>query len=156
MINITTKEIEKVFTSIHEGWQNEVIEMFGMKLIALENSNRIIGDSRMSEEDFALRTVMGLEYYITRFASEEYDLDTAKYFKSKLDEVKINLSKGSKNDVYMKMSRRQITFLQIAMGLDISYPTELLPLYAKSLGVKNGICFEDVANLKRKREIVSR
>lgn len=144
MITISAKQIEKTFTEIDDEWKKLDPKEFAQKLLVLEKSNRVFSGGKISQEALAKRAIMGLDYYLSRFANEEYDLETVSYLKSKLDGVKTNLVKANSNDIYLKVTRRQLTYLQLALQLDISYPTELMALYNGALLKRGTLTFEDI------------
>lgn len=149
MITISVKQIEKAFAEIDEDWKRLDPKEFAQRLLALEKSNRVFSGGKISQEALAKRAIMGLDYYLSRFANEEYDLDTVTYLKSKLDGVKLNLNKAGNNELYLKVTKRQITYLQLALQLDMSYPTELIALYNAASVKKGSLAFEDLIAFNR-------
>ena len=149
MIIVTTKHVEKAFNDIDEDWKKWDHKEFAQKLLALEKSNRIFAGGKISQQALANRAVMGIDYYISRFANEEYDIDTINRFKSNMEVTKRSLSKANSNELYLKITKRQLTFIQVALQLDVSFPTELMALYHMSLIKRNGLTFEDIIAFNR-------
>ena len=149
MITVSAKQIEKSFNEIDEEWKRLDPKVLAQKLLALEKSNRVFAGGKITQEALARRAIMGLEYYLSRFANEEYDLNTINDLKTKLEGVKINLGKASSNELYLKVTKRQLTFLQVSLQLDISYPTELMSLYNLAIMKKKPLSFEEIISLNR-------